>query len=458
MERFDVFVVGAGACGSEIALTLAGQSGLRIGLAERDRLGGECANYGCDPTKTMLQSAKVAAQARRAGRFGVRTGTVEVDFAKVMARVRELVASSTGEGHKPFREAGVTVVPEEVRLVGPRRLEDASGRRIHAERIVLAVGTDPTAPPIPGLEDSPYWTNREAIWAPERVPASLGVIGAGPIGVEFAQLYARFGSRVTVLEAADRLLPPADADAGAALLPALEEDGVTVLTGVKVTAAEHRAGSGWVLRVEGRRDVEVTELLVAAGRRPRLSGHDLAAAGVELDGDRPVLDQRLRTTADGVWAAGDATGELLFTHVADYEAALVVADLLGRPAQRDYRVVPNVTYCDPEVAGVGATEEAAREDGREVATALVRLADNERARIAGQPHGIVKLVADARSGELLGGHLVAESAGELLGEVIAVMAGRIPVGAVGAAIHPYPTLSQSVQGAFDQLARKLDKP
>jgi pyruvate/2-oxoglutarate dehydrogenase complex dihydrolipoamide dehydrogenase (E3) component len=454
VERFDIFVVGGGACGSEVAFGLAGERGLRVGLAERDRLGGECAHYGCDPTKTMLQSAKVAAMARRAGRYGIRTGPVEVDFAAVMARVRQLVESNTGEGEKPFRDAGVTVVPDEVRVVGPHRLEDAAGRPIEAGRIVLAVGTEPTAPPIPGLEDGPWWSNREAIWAPEQVPGSLGVIGSGPIGVEFAQLYARFGSRVTVLETADRLLPGVDADAGAALAPALEEDGVAVLTGAEVAAAEHGPG-GWRVRVDGRPDLEVDELLVATGRTPRLAGHDLAAAGVELDGDRPVLDERLRTTGDGIWVAGDATGELLFTHVADYEAGLVVADVLGRPARRDYRVVPNVTYCEPEVAGVGLTEEAARSAGHRVATALVRLADNDRARIAGQPHGVVKLVADAGSAELLGGHIVAEGAGELLGEVVAVMAGHVPVAVVARAVHPYPTLSQSVAAAFAQLAGKL---
>jgi len=181
--------------------------------------------------------------------------------------------------------------------------------------------------------------------------------------------------------------------------------------------------------------------------------HDLEAAGVELDDqDRPVLSDTLRTTAPSVWAAGDATGELLFTHVGSYEAELVVDDILGTPRSRDYRVVPRVTFCDPEVASVGMTEREAREAGREVRTAILRVEDNERAHIEGRTHGIVKLVADARSGELLGGHIVGEEAGAMIHEVTAAMAGRISAQDVGDAIHAYPTLSESVKGAFQQLA------
>jgi dihydrolipoamide dehydrogenase len=191
---------------------------------------------------------------------------------------------------------------------------------------------------------------------------------------------------------------------------------------------------------------------VATGRRPVFDGHDLAAAGVELDErGAPILSDTLRTTADGVWAAGDATGDLLFTHVGTYEAGLVVDDVLGRPRPRDYRVVPRVTFCDPEVASVGLTEAQARDAGADVRTALVRIQENERSHIDGRTFGMVKLVADGGSGELLGGHIVAEEAGAMIHEVVAAMAARVPLATMADAIHAYPTLSESVQEAFRRL-------
>jgi pyruvate/2-oxoglutarate dehydrogenase complex dihydrolipoamide dehydrogenase (E3) component len=456
VRRYDAFVVGGGAAGSEVAFSLARRSRLRIGLAERDRLGGECNHYGCVPTKVMLRSARAAAAARRAGRLGVRVGPVEVDFAAVMDRVRSVIEGFSGGGTRPFEEAGVEVLLEEVRLVGPGRLETASGERVEAERIVLATGTEATAPPVDGLAGAPFWTNREAIWEPTGVPGSLLVLGAGPIGCEFAQIYARFGARVTVVEALDRALPGEDADASAALAEALAADGIALVAGARASRIEH-GPAGWRLHLEGRdRPLEAERLLVATGRRPRLDGHDLEAAGVRLDeAGRPLLGETLRTTGEGIWVAGDATGELLFTHVGSYEAEVVADDILGRPRPRDYRVVPRVTYTEPEVASVGLTEDQARSAGREVATSLLRMADNERAVIDDAPLGLVKLVADRSTGELLGGHIVAEAAGEMIHEVVAAMAARAPIPGVAGAIHAYPTLAESVKAAFAALAERL---
>jgi pyruvate/2-oxoglutarate dehydrogenase complex dihydrolipoamide dehydrogenase (E3) component len=455
MERFDVFVVGGGGTGSEVAFSLSRRSKLRIGMAERDKLGGECNHYGCVPTKVMLKSAKVAASARDAERFGVRTGDVEVDFKAVMERARSIIDGFSGGGAKPFIDQGITVLFDEVRLVGPHRLETSAGEHIEADHIVIATGTEPTAPPIPGLEGAPYWTNKEAIWGPDHVPPSLIVLGSGPIGIEFAQVYARFGAEVTVVEVFPRILYAEDPDSSAAMVPVLEADGMTLLTGAKTTKVEHSPG-GWSLSVEGRAEPVAAEaLLVATGRRPCFDEHDLPAAGVEMKDGKPVLDATLRTTGEKIWAAGDATGELLFTHVGGYEAEIVVDDILGIRRPRDYRVVPKVTYCEPEVASVGLTEEAARKEGRDVVTSMLKIADNERSVIEGTPHGIVKLVGDKSSGELLGGHIVSETAGDMIHEVVAAMAARAPIDAVGEAIHSYPTLSESVKGAFLGLAEKL---
>jgi pyruvate/2-oxoglutarate dehydrogenase complex dihydrolipoamide dehydrogenase (E3) component len=288
------------------------------------------------------------------------------------------------------------------------------------------------------------------------VPASLAVIGSGPIGLEFAQIYRRFGADVTVVELAGRVLPGEDADSSSAVCDALEAEGIGLL--VDTTSCRATYGSdGWQIDFEDDEHVHAEQLLVAVGRRPVFEVHDLDAAGVELDDDGwPVLDDVLHTTAPHISAAGDATGELLFTHVGTYEAELVAADIEGRPRTRDYRVVPRVTFTEPEVASVGLTEQQAREARGDVVTSLVRFSDNERAQIEGRTHGIVKLIADATSGELLGGHLVGEGAGEMVHEVVAAMAGRVHPSAVGQAIHAYPTLSESVKSAFGELAERLD--
>ncbi len=453
MERLDVFVIGGGGTGSEVALRLGERSDLRVAIAERDKLGGECNHYGCVPTKVMLRSAKLAALARDAGRFGVRvSGDVEVDLLAVRERARRIIDEQSGEGPKPFERLGIRVLMDEARVVGPDRIEMADGAVFEADRVVLATGTEATVPEIPGLAAGPYWTNKEAIWQPERVPSSLAVIGTGAIGIEFAQIYARFGARVTALEILPQVLPLEDEEAAAALVPAFEEEGIELRPGVTVERAEHD-GRGWTLSLAGGEAVEAEEVLVATGRRPVFDAHDLGAAGVEIDvHGRPVLTDTLRTTSPSVWAAGDATGELLFTHVGSYEAELVVDDILGRPRARDYRVVPRVTFCDPEVASVGLTERQAGEDGRETRTAVLRFEDSERARIDGRTYGLVKLVADARSGELLGGHIVGEEAGAMIHEVVAAMAGHVPSREIGEAIHAYPTRSEHVKGAFLELA------
>lgn len=455
MRRFDVFVIGGGGTGSEIAFRLGREGSLHIGLAERDKLGGECTQYGCLPTKVMLRSAKVAALARDAERFGVNIPKVEVDFPAIMRRVRAIIDAESGAGAKPLEDLGVTVLMDAARLMGPHEIEMADGTRIHADRVVLATGTTPQTPPIPGLQGTPFWTNQEAIWTPTQVPASLAVVGTGAIGVEFAQMYARFGTQVTALEASPRILPSEDEQTADALVPALEEEGIRLRVDVTVERVSY-SEQGWEVELAGGETVAAEEVLVATGREACFDGHDLAAAGVSLDDEgRPILSDTLRTTAPDIWAAGDATGELLFTHIGSYEAGLVVVDILGHPRARDYRVVPRVTFCDPEVASVGLTEQQAREAGHEVCTSVVPLAQNERARIDGSTYGVVKLIANATDGELLGGHIVGDGAGAMIHEVVAMMAGRLRAPVIADAIHAYPTLSESVKAAAVDLAEGL---
>jgi pyruvate/2-oxoglutarate dehydrogenase complex dihydrolipoamide dehydrogenase (E3) component len=457
MERVDVFVIGGGGTGSEIAFRLGGRGDLRVALAERDKLGGECNHYGCVPTKVMLRSAKLVHDARLAGSFGVTIPEVGVDLRAIQKRAREVVRSQSGEGSAAFERIGMRVFMQEARLVGPHRVELADGTQFQADAIVMTTGTESTAPPVDGLADGPFWTNKEAIWEPAEPPVSLVVIGSGAIGIEFAQFYARVGTRVTVLEALPWVLSNEDEDVSAVVTEALHAEGVEFRTGARVERATH-VGGRWTVDLAGGDRLTAERTLVATGRRPVFEGHDLAAAGVDLDErGRPLLTETLRTTGDGVWAAGDATGELLFTHVGTYEAQLVVDDILGQPRPRDYRVVPRVTFCEPEVASVGLTEQQARDAGHEVATASQPIAENERAVIDGNTYGFVKLVADARTDELLGGHIVSDEAGAMIHEVVVAMAGRVPARAIADAIHAYPTRSESVKGAFELLSAELER-
>ena len=256
---------------------------------------------------------------------------------------------------------------------------------------------------------------------------------------------------MTIVEALDRVLPPEDADSGAAIAEALEAEGIAVITGAKVERVS-RAGSTRTLHLAGGKTVAADALLVATGRKPCFDDLRVDNAGIELDErGRPVLTSGLRTTAKHVWAAGDATGELLFTHVGTYEAQLVSSQILtGRARKRDYRVVPKVTFCEPEVASVGLTEQQALDAGREVRVGKIAFADNERSSIEGSTFGLVKVVADAATGEVLGGHIVGAGAGEMIHEIVAIMASRGKAGPAGRAIHAYPTLSETVKGALEQ--------
>lgn len=453
MDSYDVFVIGGGGTGSECAFRIGETKRFKVGMVERDRLGGECNSYGCVPTKALLAAAKIAHSVGRAAEFGITIrGDVEVDFPKVMERVRGIVAHATRYGTTPFEEIGVEVfLGPSASFVSPHEVA-LDGRRIKADKIIVATGTESSAPPVPGLEETGYWTNKEATDL-DRLPESVAILGAGPIGVEFAQIFARLGSKVTVVEALDRVLPPEDADSGAAIAEALAAEGVTIITGAKVERAS-KEGSAKRLHLGGGKTVTADALLVATGRKPCFDDLGVDEAGIELDErGRPVLDDGLRTTAKSIWAAGDATGELLFTHVGTYEAQLVSSRIItGRARKRDYRVVPKVTFCEPEVASVGLTEQQAIEAGREVKVGKLAFADNERSTIEGATHGLVKVVADAKTGEVLGGHIVGTGAGEMIHEIVAIMATHGKAKPAGAAIHAYPTLSETVKGALEHAA------
>jgi pyruvate/2-oxoglutarate dehydrogenase complex dihydrolipoamide dehydrogenase (E3) component len=454
---YDLVVIGSGAAGSTVATAIA-ERGYRVALVERGALGGTCLNIGCDPTKTLVRAAQVAHLARTAGRFGIGTGEVTVDWAAVRAHVAGVIdAIRDGDAEQNLRDQGVEVIREHGWLVDGATVV-AGDHRLPGDQILIATGARAKAPPIAGLARAGYLTSADMPTL-DALPPSIAILGAGPIGVEYAQILARLGVRVTLIGTRDHILTREEPALRDALLDALRDEGIAWEPELRVGRVSNRRG----LKVlQGERagevvEIEAAEILVATGREPNVDRLGLAEAGVQTAGQGVLVDSRLRTTNPGIYAAGDVTGIYGFTHVADYQARIVEHNLLNpdQPRKVDYRVVPWVTYADPELARVGLTEEEARVGGFDVVTSTVPFADLPRALTMDARTGMVKLVIDRLRGTLLGGHVLGAGAGELIGEIAVAMEARLPVEALARTIHPYPTLSEGIYWAAYQATGHL---
>lgn len=446
MERFDILAIGGGTAG---LVTAAGAAGLgaRAALVERDRLGGECLWNGCVPSKALLAAARAVRDARRAGELGIDVGEARVDFPRVMARVREVQARiEPHDSPERFRRLGVEVVAGTARFVGDRVVA-VGDRRLSARHVVIATGSRPALPTIAGIDQVPFLTN-ESIFDLERLPRSLVVIGGGAVGLELAQAFALLGCRTTVVEAGPTVLAGEEPELTALLAASLAADGVTIFTGAPATGVARR--DDLVLVRAGGTDVEAEHLLVASGRRPALEGLELQAAGVASSPDGIIVDRRLSTTARGIWAAGDVVGPLRFTHVADYQARLVLRNaLFPFHASADYTAVPRVVYTEPALARVGATEAEARARHGDGVTVWRRpFADLDRAIADGRTEGLVKLVADRR-GRLLGASILGHAAGTMIAELALAMRHGLTLARIAQTVHPYPTYPEAVKQAAE---------
>ena len=454
-------IVGGGAAGSEAAFSVSDGGKTRILLAESMHFGGTCTNHGCVPTKALVRAAKLLHETRVAAAFGVQGGEGEIVWRRAIGRAFQVRDHMLRFGATPFRESGVEVrFPARAVVTGEHRVRiegpDGAGEEVEAGTVLIAAGLEAAVPPVPGLRESGYLDNESVLELPE-LPNRLAVIGSGPIGSEFAQVFSRFGVQVTVIEVADRMLPPEEPEAGAALLEAFEAEGIEVRTGVKMTGVEAAPNGARRIYFESAASIEADQILVAAGRSLDGASLGLDAAGIEWTPRGVKTDATLRTTADWAWAAGDVVGGALFTHVASEMGQVAARNALrsvrGESADEeiDLRVVPRVTFTDPEVASVGLTEKQAREAGHDVRIGFARVADAEKAEIDGQRIGHVKVVADA-AGMLLGCQVMAETAGDMIHEAAVMIAGGVPVRVAARMMHAYPTLSELMRSAFSEAA------
>ena len=437
----DIVVIGGGSGGLSVAAG-ASQMGAEVVLLEKAKMGGDCLNYGCVPSKAMIAAAHAAHAVRRAGRFGIAAAEPAIDFEKVHDHVHGVIgAIAPHDSVERFEGLGVRVIQEHGKFVGPNRVQ-AGDTVITAKRVVISTGSRAGVPPVPGLEDVPYLTN-ETVFDKKSAPDHLIVLGGGPIGSELAQAHRRLGCRVTILEMFS-VLGKDDPELTEIVKNRMLSEGIAMREGIKVVRAERTdSGIAVIIEDDGREErIEGSDLLVSAGRVPNLDGLDLEAAGIEYDKRGVTVDARLRTSNRKVYAIGDAAQGYKFTHIAGYHAGIVLRNILFRlPARVDYSALPWVTYTDPELAHVGMTETQAREKYGDIRILRHPFAENDRAQAERDTDGLAKIVTTAK-GVIVGASIVGPHAGELLQSWILPIQKKMKIGAVAGLIIPYPTLGE----------------
>jgi pyruvate/2-oxoglutarate dehydrogenase complex dihydrolipoamide dehydrogenase (E3) component len=449
--RYNLVVIGAGTAGLVAAAGAAGL-GAKVALVERHFMGGDCLNVGCVPSKAILRAARAVAAVRDASQFGIRVppGT-SVDFSAVMERMRRLRADiSPHDSARRFTELGVDVYLGHGRFRDRESIE-VGGETLRFAKAVIATGARAAAPPIPGLEGVPYLTN-ETLFSLTELPRRLGIIGAGPIGCEMAQCFARLGSDVTLFVSDKGILPREDRQAAAIVEAALIQDGVRVVNGAR-SLSVHSEGTGIRLNIPQTPSplaFEVDRLLVAAGRAPNVEELGLDTAGVQTTSLGVQVNDHLRTTNPRIYACGDVCSRFQFTHAADFMARMVIQNalFLGR-AKASSLVIPWATYTSPELARVGLNESEASEQGIAVDTFTQEMAKVDRAILDGSGHGFVRVHVRRGTDEIVGATVVAPHAGELIGELTLALRTKVGLRSLGATIHPYPTEGEAVRKLGD---------
>jgi dihydrolipoamide dehydrogenase len=464
MNPSRIVIVGAGP-GGYVAALRARQLGLNVTLIERDRIGGVCLNWGCVPTKALLRAAEVLELTRAAGKFGVKVAGVELDWPAVLKRKDEVVTQLVGGVEVLLRKAGVEIVKGDAHFRTPYSLavaaSDGQEREIPFDQAILATGSAPASLPIPGL-DLPQVIGSDQALALPALPQRMLIIGGGAIGVEFASLFHSCGVDITLVEVLPRLIPAADHDVGAGLAWSLGEKGVKIHTSSKVAKVAPAGGDAVTCTVEGpggTTQVTVDRVLVAVGRRPNVNGLRLEVAGVRASPKGIEVDSRMRTSAAGVYAIGDAVGGAMLAHVAMRQGVVAAENAAGLDSFMDYKAVPACIFCAPEVATVGLSEEAARSAGYAVKVGKFALVNNGKALAIGDTDGFVKIVADETSDEILGVHIVGPHASDLILEGTLALNLEATLAELDTTIHPHPTLGEAIaEAALAVHGRSLHLP
>lgn len=458
-ETFDAIVIGAGQGGGPLASALA-QAGRRTALVERAYAGGTCVNVGCTPTKTMVASARVASLARRASDYGVRVGPVSVDMTAVRQRKRDVVESFRSGSESRIRKTeGLAYLQGDARFTGPKtlevRLNDGGVRRLAAEQIFIDTGGRPAVPRLSGL-DRVDALDSTTIMELDAVPEHLLVLGGGYVGVEFGQMFRRFGSRVTLIQRGPKLLTREDDDVADEVARILREDGIEVLLGASATSVEPAEGGGVRMRIkveDGEQTVGGSRLLVAVGRTPNTADLNLSATGIEPDkaGYIPV-DERLETRVPGIYALGDVKGGPAFTHISYDDYRILKTNVLeGGNATTAGRMVPYVVYMDPQLGRIGLSENEAREQGRAIRVGRMPMENVARAIETSQTRGLMKAVVDANTDQILGAAVLGAEGGEIMSLLEVAMMGRLPYSALRDATFAHPTFAESMNNLFAAL-------
>ena len=439
MKKQDLIVIGGGPGGLVVA-SVASQLGLRVTLIEKsDRLGGDCLHSGCVPSKTLINAARIAHTARQGAESGLLESMPGIVFDKAIDEVHRVIDQIQAvDDPERFRGYGCDVIFGAARFTGPHEIV-VGEQTLRGRRFVIASGSLPAIPPIPLLEQTGFETN-ETIFRRRDLPEQLAVIGGGPIGVELSQAFSRLGSQVTLIEAADRLLINEDEQTSNLIESALAGEGINIITAAQVGGVRREGDYRQVALADGR-TVECNRILIATGRRPAVHGLGLEEAGVTFSKRGIEVDRRLRTSQKHIYAVGDVCGPYHFTHMAEYQAGIALANIVFRsPKKTDYRVVPRVVYTDPEVASVGMTLAQADAAGIKYDIAEFPLAEIDRAITAGHSKGRARLLI--RKGRLLGASIVAPHAGELIHELALAMQVKATIKDISATVHAYPTYAQ----------------
>jgi pyruvate/2-oxoglutarate dehydrogenase complex dihydrolipoamide dehydrogenase (E3) component len=454
-DRYDAIVIGSGQAGKPLALSLA-QAGRKTAIVEREHVGGTCVNVGCTPTKTMVASGRVAYLARRAGDYGVRPNPVQVEMAKVRQRKQAIVDSFRNSGQRQLEKTeGVDLLFGEASFTGPKtvavRMNNGGTRQLTADTIFINTGGRPSSPPIPGLDSVPT-LDSTSIMELDVLPDHLLVLGGGYIGLEFGQMFRRFGSAVTVVQRSNQLLGREDPDIAEEVAKILREDGVEVLLETQTLRAEQADGTiRLTVRTQnGERTLSGSHLLVAAGRVPNTDALNLSAAGVKTDkGGIVQVNERLETNVSGIYALGDVKGGPTFTHISYDDFRIIRTNLLeGGNATTHGRFVPYAVYIDPQLGRVGLSETEARAQGRRIRVAKMPMAYVARALEMDEPRGFMKAIVDADTNQILGYTALGVEGGELMSMVEIAMMGKVPYTTLRDGIFAHPTLAEALNNLF----------